>query len=380
MNDRVNTEITEGRTIQTVGEGGMLHYPPEKLGLDVYPFGHWDEVVNFWLDGVTPQKQTRVEWVFGEDMANIAEIAEEVGAKNIRKDQKNSAHPEFVKTKGTGVAPVGWQLESWEQVGGAEHTTQAALWRKVYRRAWNEAEEELHRYIRRGVPNAAMMERFKRAEKTIIPALRDKFDEIPEARFRVKVTDDGEEPEIDRYLDCETEMWIRPERMKARKRAVTLAVNMVANSNRTPEFFADLFVGVTVISNYLVKHGYEVRLLGVRLPVFNRMSENKAIRGYTFPLVEFGQRFDPVRLLTWATPGVVRYFGFGWCDAIHGDMQGDEIARKIAENGGAGAESRLGQDTVKKLGIDWLVTARGGWNFAAELVTEAGEVFDTLWK
>jgi hypothetical protein len=45
-----------------------------------------------------------------------------------------------------------------------------------------------------------MMERFKRAEKTIIPALRDKFDEIPEARFRVKVTDDGEEPEIDRYL------------------------------------------------------------------------------------------------------------------------------------------------------------------------------------
>jgi hypothetical protein len=94
--------------------------------------------------------------------------------------------------------------------------------------------------------------------------------------------------------------------------------------------------------------------------------------------VNFGERFDPIRLLTWATPGVVRYFGFGWVQEIFGntsDLQGEFITYRT----GAGKEVQLTAESAKIVGVDWLITPSGA-DIAGSLVTQAGEIFGNLWQ
>jgi hypothetical protein len=385
----------EGVTVKTVTDTDM----------EVYPFARWQDVVTYWQEPGEVMRNTG-DWVFGPDIWPNADEQHEIEAKHGARRVLMGTEAYrllgmnwrdyLVKREGYGIPPEDYIVRTWcdrAKSGISYHQEQGEqgrAWKAAKDELWKLAERKLHDYIRRGVPCDRVMELYREAEKTIIPEMRDKLNEIPEARFQVRISDDGEDVELDRYINAEPELWIRPERMKARKRSVTLGVNMVANEGRDADYFAKVFVGLTVIANYLVKHGYEVRLLGVRLPVF-RFSEYSDegswkksrdfapfIRGYVFPLVNFGERFDPIRLLTWATPGVVRYFGFGWVREIFGnesDLQGEFVAYRM----GAGQEAQLTAESAKLVGVDWLVTPSGA-DVAGSLITQAGEVFGNLWQ
>jgi hypothetical protein len=391
------TEEVEGKIA-----GVLVKSDPDEADLRIYPFADSQQVESWWdADRDAEERAGGVDWVFAE-LSPLQRILDERGITNTAKppvdrwgnrvQHTHNVRPVVTKSAGehldyhvarrmTGDRYIGTELREW-----------AAAWVQAYRDAWDEAEAEFHKYLRRGVPNIEMMAAYHAASQVILPLLRDQLDEVPEARFQVKVTDDGEDVEIDRYINAEPELWLRPERMKARKRAITLGVNLVAGQDRDRQWFANMMVGVTVIANHLVKKGYEVQLLGVRLPLFpvklDELDDDgkpirvRGIRGFTFPLVKFGQRFDPIRLLVWGHPAVVRYLGFRWTDEIHGNADGDDVAKKIAGNHGAGRECKLTQDTVNKVGIDWLVTARSdkAGEMAHELITQAGPVLAGLWK
>jgi hypothetical protein len=397
--DQKTIEATAQRVETKMGEKTSVD-----TDMEVYPFARWQDVVTYWQE---PDEAEALpgNWVFGPDLwphqGEQMEIEEKHGAVRVAVGTESyqllgsNWKAYLIKRKGNGVPPEDYIIKVWtgrtgDRLSHSEQHKQGLAWQAAKNEMWELAERRLHDYIRRGVPCDRVMKLYREAEKTIIPKMRDKLDEIPEARFKVRVSDDGEDVELDRYINAEPELWIRPERMKARKRSVTLGVNMVANKKRDADYFAKVFVGLTVIANYLIKHGYEVRLLGVRLPVFRystysdegnwKGDKNFApfIRGYVFPLVNFGERFDPIRLLTWATPGVVRYFGFGWVQEIFGntsDLQGEFVAYRT----GAGKEVQLTAESAKLVGVDWLITPSGA-DIAGSLVTQAGEIFGNLWQ
>jgi hypothetical protein len=386
-------DIVRDAVTTTQGQG-LLAQGDAELPIETYPFDTPEQVASYWTLEDTPERLGSGEWIF-QEFWHLDEIADELGC--VRRRQDNWRRP--VISKGAGRPMEIWQAELARDATHY-HTPdlqrQGKLWLKAYHDAWKRAEQEFHRYISRGVPSAELMKAYREAEQGILPEMKAKLDEIPEARFRLTVTDDGEDVEIDRYINAEPELWIRPERMKARKRAVTIAINLVASGQRKPAWFANMIAGVVVIGNYLIKHGYEVRLLGVRLPLFyegERLNGEFAldksgrpvkipfIKGFTFPLIDFGQRFDPVRILTWGHPAVVRYFGFGWCQEIYGNKDGDVRAKTVHAKQGAGRECKLTGDTPTKLGIDWMVTPLSDFgDKAQELLTQVGPVLTGLWK
>jgi len=390
--DRHELELARLNTVANSEVKFSFEQDDRELDIETYPFDDPQQIATFWTNGdYRKGSPGNGAWVFGKQFWHLEELALERGVRFKRKDNGEPAI-----TKGAGevmsfyLAEVYAKPDTWRS---DQEVAWGEQWVKLYHDAWALAEQEFHRYVSRGVPTPDLMDAYRKAEQVIIPKVQAKLDEIPEARFRIQISDNGEDVEIDRYLNAESEMWIRPARMKARKRAVTIAINMVAGAQRSGDWFVNMIVGVTVIGNYLVKHGYEVQLLCVRLPLFFeedtedddywRPEKHSVgyINGFTFPMVKFGQRFDPIRILTWGHQAVVRYFGFGWCHEIFGN---DETVRGkvVASKGGAGRECQLTGDTPAKLGIDWLVTALtgNGDNMAQQLVTQVGPVLGGLWK
>lgn len=225
-------------------------------------------------------------------------------------------------------------------------------------------------YMLRGVPEKALIDAYQRTAKDVGPAVAASMPAIPNVRRRTFMCEDGEDVEIDRYIAGESEMYYRTKQTFAKKRAVTLGINFVAGGYRDEEWFQQMVATATVFGRELVAQGYSVRLMGLRLPGYHlpgRSRGKTVIRGFTWPIIDFGERFDPISALTWGIPATVRYLGFGWCASI------------FPETGsGAGYEATLSDEILDLVGVDHLITAATHGDHSHHFLTRASKFISTL--
>lgn len=203
------------------------------------------------------------------------------------------------------------------------------------------------------------------------------------SRRRLRVyREEGDEPDVGRYLNGDERHWETRERGRMMP-TVTLALNFVLSCGNTAKDFAELAVRAAACSWALASTGYAVRIIGMHyvtgLYTGERWRKHKVGWAMLWDIKGERDPFDPGRVLCHGIPGPLRGYGFGRSGKPQDCAWRECWGLEGMETGGYGVCGEPSPDFLKAMAIDALVGK--SWVAASDmgelLQTEISKGFET---
>lgn len=174
--------------------------------------------------------------------------------------------------------------------------------------------------LRTGRPSEELKDMYTKMKVELGTKIRAKLPEIPLARRKRVISDDGDSINIDRFLERDTDCWESMTKVSGRKRFITIGISIIGSCVQQEEEFArNICAAVTVAEQFRAK-GYSVRIVGISTvgPGWISWMKSRKVKefGFIWPLVDYGDQFSPKALLNWGTSPMTRFLSFAWWDTI----------------------------------------------------------------
>lgn len=176
--------------------------------------------------------------------------------------------------------------------------------------------------------------------------------DVPSARRRRRRSEEGDEINLDAYIENDPACWNRTKREAGRKRQISIGISVTGHCMRTDEEFArNIAAAVAVVD------AFRARGFSMRLNLISFAERSESLRGgrfegkqpkefgFAFPILNYGERFNPASLLNWGSSAFTRYLTFAWEDHIFPETNWS----------GRGYEPKITEDTMRLCEVDFVV-------------------------